>query len=148
MEKRISARSGSALAVLAILLACGMALLPLGREAWAGQGMLDGKTFTVETGEKGEGPKGQDTLVFKDGYFHSTGCDKYGFGDGAYTATAEGDTIRFEAATASPKKGNMTWKGTIQGGKIEVTYTWKDARHWYKPSPKTKEYWAKGEMKM
>ena len=113
----------------------------------AGQGSLDGKTFVVETGEKGKSVGDKDTLIFKDGNFHSTGCDQYGFGDGAYTSTVSGDAITFEAVTTSPTKGKMTWKGTVTGDKIEVGYVWVDASHWYKPNPKPLEKWAKGELK-
>jgi len=110
-------------------------------------GVLDGKTFTVEQGEKGKGAKGTDTLIFKNGKFRSTGCDKYGFGEGAYTATVEGDSIRFVANTESEKKGKMHWEGTVRGDKIDVNYVWIDKSHWYKPNPKPLEKWAKGELK-
>jgi hypothetical protein len=108
---------------------------------------LDGKTFAVETGEKGKSGGDKDTLTFKDGNFHSAGCDQYGFGVGGYTSTVNGDTIQFEAVTTSPTKGKMTWKGTVTGDKIEVAYVWVDASHWYKPNPKPLEKWAKGELK-
>jgi len=85
-------------------------------------GVLDGKTFVVEQGEKGQGAKGTDTLIFKNGRFRSAGCDQYGFGEGAYTATAQGDIVRFIAETTSET-------------------------NWYKPNPKPLEKWAKGELK-
>ena len=58
-----------------------------------------------------------------------------------------GDAIQFEAVTTSPTKGKMTWKGTVNGDKIAVSYVWVDASHWYKPNPKPLEKWAKGELK-
>jgi len=67
---------------------------PLGREDLRGRNRREGE----ERGDK-------DTLIFKDGNFHSTGCDQYGFGDGAYTTTVKGDAIQFEAVTTSPTKG-------------------------------------------
>jgi hypothetical protein len=57
------------------------------------------------------------------------------------------DGKTFEAVTTSPTKGKMTWKGTVTGGKIDVSYVWVDASHWYKPNPKPQEKWAKGELK-
>jgi hypothetical protein len=110
-------------------------------------GVLDGKTFLVEQGEKGKAAKGTDTLIFKNGKFRSAGCDQYGFGDGAYTATAEGDTVRFVAETTSESKGKMQWEGTVRGDKIDVSYVWIDKPHWYKSNPKPLEKWAKGELK-
>jgi hypothetical protein len=117
-----------------------------GGEASA-SGVLDGKTFLVEQGEKGEKAKGTDTLIFRNGRFRSTGCDKYGFGDGAYTTTVEGDAVRFVADTTSDTKGKMHWEGTVREDKIDVTYIWTDRSHWYKPNPKPLEKWAKGELK-
>lgn len=113
----------------------------------AANGVLDGKSFAVEQGEKGKGAKGTDTLVFKNGKFRSVGCDKYGFGEGAYTASVEGDTIKFVADTMSESKGKMHWEGTVRGDTIDVSYVWIDKSHWYKPSPKPLEKWAKGELK-
>ena len=133
------------LLVLAIVLSVG--LFSISRDVFAGQGSLDGKTFVVETGEKGKAAADKDTITFRDGNFHSMGCDKYGFGDGAYTSSVKGDVIQFEAITTSPTKGKMTWKGTVTGDKIEVGYVWVDAPHWYKPNPKPLEKWAKGELK-
>lgn len=112
-----------------------------------GSGPLDGKTFAVETGDKGKGGSDKDTLDFRNGRFHSAGCDKYGFGDGAYTAAEKDGKVSFEAETTSPSKGKISWKGTVQGDKIEVSYSWLDSPHWYKPNPKPVEKWARGELK-
>lgn len=145
MEVRLRSEANCILLVLAILLSVG--LFSISRDVFAGQGSLDGKTFVVETGEKGKSGGDKDTLSFRDGNFHSVGCDQYGFGDGAYTSTMNGDAIQFEAVTTSPTKGKMTWKGTVKGDKIEVSYVWVDASHWYKPNPKPLEKWGKGELK-
>ena len=145
METRILSGANRNLLVLAIVLYVG--LFSISRDVSAGQGALDGKTFAVETGEKGKSGGDKDTLTFKDGNFRSAGCDQYGFGDGAYTSSVKGDSIQFEAVTTSTTKGKMTWKGTVTGDKIEVAYVWVDASHWYKPNPKPLEKWAKGELK-
>jgi hypothetical protein len=145
METRILSGANRNLLVLAIVLYVG--LFSISRDVSAGQGALDGKTFAVETGEKGKSGGDKDTLTFKDGNFRSAGCDQYGFGDGAYTSSLQGDSIQFEAVTTSTTKGKMTWKGTVTGDKIEVAYVWVDASHWYKPNPKPLEKWAKGELK-
>ena len=145
METGILSGANRNLLVLAIVLYVG--LFSISRDVSAGQGALDGKTFAVETGEKGKSGGDKDTLTFKDGNFRSAGCDQYGFGDGAYTSSVQGDSIQFEAVTTSTTKGKMTWKGTVTGDKIEVTYVWVDASHWYKPNPKPLEKWARGEWK-
>jgi hypothetical protein len=145
METRLGSGGDRHFLVLTIVLCIG--LFTISRDVSAGQGPLDGKTFVVETGEKGKSGGDKDTLTFKDGNFHSSGCDQYGFGEGAYTSTVNGDSIQFEAVTTSPTKGKMTWKGTLTGDKIEVGYVWVDASHWYKSNPKPLEKWAKGELK-
>jgi len=145
METRLHSGENRNLPVLAMVLC--VALFSISLDVSAGQGPLDGKTFVVETGEKGKSGGDKDTLTFKNGNFHSAGCDQYGFGEGAYTSTVNGDSIQFEAVTTSPTKGRMTWKGIVQGDKIEVGYVWVDASHWYKPNPKPLEKWAKGELK-
>ncbi len=145
METRLLSGVNRNLSLL-VLMMC-VVLFSVVGEVSAGQGPLDGKTFMVETGEQGKSGGDKDTLTFKDGNFHSQGCDQYGFGDGSYTSTVKGDSIQFEAVTTSPTKGKMTWKGTVKGDKIEVGYVWVDASHWYKPNPKPLEKWAKGELK-
>ena len=110
-------------------------------------GVLDGKTFMVKQGEKGKEATDTDTLIFKDGKFHSIACDKYGFSEGGYTAKEEGDTLQFVADISSAKKGKMHWEGTVEGDIIHISYVWVDRSHWYKPNPKPVEYWAKGALK-
>jgi hypothetical protein len=136
---------------LYLLLAVLLLIAGLSSPAIAGEnstnGLLDGKTFIVDEGEKGKGKENTDTLIFKEGKFRSISCDKYGFGSGTYTSTMEGNTIRFVADTTSEKKGKMHWEGTVQDDKIDVEYVWTDRTHWYKPNPKPREYWAKGELK-
>lgn len=110
-------------------------------------GVLDGKTFTVETGDKGKGADDKDTLSFSNGKFQSIGCDKYGFGDGAYTTKVQGDSITFVAEIKSEKKGRIRWEGAVRGEKIDASYVWTDKSHWYKPNPKPVEKWAKGGLK-
>ena len=113
----------------------------------AQMGGLDGKTFIGEFAQKGKKTEGKDELIFKDGKFHSIGCDPYGFGDGTYTSTMAGNTITFETETQSAKEGKIKWMGTVKGDTIDVTYTWYKAPKWYRISNSPVEYWFKGELK-
>jgi len=113
----------------------------------AAPGALDGKVFVVQTGEMGKKAEEKDTLSFRNGKFHSAGCDKYGFGDAAYRTSSEGDAVTFTAETVSATKGKIRWEGTVRGDQIDVRYVWTDSPHWYKPNPKPLEKWAKGERK-
>ena len=77
MMSSILYREGVYLLSAILLLLTGMFTPAFVSGATAG-GVLDGKTFVVEQGEKGEKAEYTDTLIFKDGRFRSTGCDQYG----------------------------------------------------------------------
>jgi hypothetical protein len=111
----------------------------------AGTGVLDGKTFTGRTGEKGKEAKGDDELRFENGKLFSVGCAKWGFGEGVYNARVEGDRIHFEAVTLSPKHGQIVWEGTVIDDTIDATYIWTKKRWWWKDA--YLEKWLKGTVK-
>jgi len=85
--------------------------------------MLDGRSFEGVVLESGKTSGDADTLIFKQGRFRSTACDRWEYGDGPYTATTSGDTIAFEAETESPKYGKLQWKGVVRGRKLDGTLT-------------------------
>ena len=104
-------------------------------------GALDRKVFSGEVGGKGNAHGDKDEFQFHEGKFHSTACDPYGFGEGAYTTVVEGAAVTFEAETTSPTDGRMVWKGAVRGDTIEGTTTW------YKKAGKTPdEMWFKGTL--
>jgi hypothetical protein len=82
---------------------------------------LDGRSFQGVFLERGKTSGDADTLVFKDGRFRSSACDQYGYGDAPYKTTTAGDSVRFEAETASPKYGKLFWSGSVRGGKLDAT---------------------------
>ena len=124
-----------------VLLVFVLSVLSISLLATAQDGALDGKTFAGDMGEKGKAKGDKDELVFKDGKFHSVACEKYGFGDAAYTATVNGGTTAFEAVTTSTKEGKMKWSGTVAGDKLDGTATW------YKDGQAPIEYWFKTDLK-
>lgn len=81
--------------------------------------LLDGKSFAGFFVEKGKTSGDPDTLIFAGGRFRSSACDQYGYGDAPYVATAEGDAIRFEAETQSPRYGRLIWKGIVRGAELK-----------------------------
>ena len=113
--------------------------LALGGVAAAkGGATLDGKSYAVDSGEKGK-PAGKEveTITFKNGKFHSAACDTYGFGDATYTTKAAGGATTFEADTMSAKEGKIHWQGTAKGDHVEGTYVWTKAgqapiEYWFK----------------
>jgi len=93
------------------------ALLP----ALADASGLDGRRFDGVFIERGKTSGDADTLIFKDGRFRSTACDRYGYSDAPYKATAAGDALQFEAETESPRYGRLLWKGVVRDGKLDAT---------------------------
>jgi hypothetical protein len=89
----------------------------------ASRGALDGRSFDGIVLERGKTSGDADTLIFKDGRFRSTACDRYEYGDGPYTATRTGDAIAFEAQTESPKYGQLQFKGVVRGPRLDGTLT-------------------------
>ena len=83
-----------------------------------GERLLDGKSYAGLFVEKGKASGDPDTLTFIGGRFRSSACDQYGYGDAPYIATAEGDAIRFEAETQSPRYGRLIWKGLVRGPEL------------------------------
>ena len=108
--------------------------------------LLDGKMFTGFNGEKGQelDPNEAEEIVFDNGRFVSTTCNKYNFSDVAYSASKIGDSIHFQAVTLSPTHGKITWQGVVHGDQADVTFVWTKER-WYWNTHR--EYWFKGFLK-
>jgi hypothetical protein len=85
--------------------------------------LLDGRRFDGVVLECGKTAGDADTLLFDGGRFRSTGCDRYGYGDGVYTATSSADAITFEAETRSPQYGSLRWHGVVRGQRLDATLT-------------------------
>src|SRR5688572_5284281 len=82
---------------------------------------LDGRSFQGVFLERGKTSGDADTIIFKDGRFRSTACDRYGYSDAAYKVTTAGDSTRFEVETESAKYGKLLWSGTVRGNKLDAT---------------------------
>lgn len=82
---------------------------------------LDGKVYEGVFLERGHTKGDADTLSFRNGRFHSRACDRYGYGDAAYTTTDEGGATRFEAQTESPRYGTLRWTGYVRGDRLDAT---------------------------
>ena len=84
---------------------------------------LDGRSFAGVVLECGKTEGDADTIIFKDGRFRSTACDRWDYGDGPYTAKGAGDEVTFEAQTESPKYGKLLWRGVVRGRRLDGTMT-------------------------
>jgi hypothetical protein len=107
--------------------------------------LLDGKTFLVKSGAQGKGfSHHDDYLIFRNGMFVSSVCvELLDYRESTYSATTEGDGIRFRAETTSPTHGTMIWDGTVQGNVMDATARWIDKR-WYWTFDRM--YWFKGQQ--
>lgn len=86
---------------------------------------LDGKAFTGKMDDPTDANKMYDeTITFKNGMFHSSACDAYGFGAASYTTKKDKDIIEFSSTTNSSKDGHnniMKWHGTVKGKELTAT---------------------------
>ena len=82
--------------------------------------LLDGRRFDGVVLERGKTSGDADTLIFEGGRFRSTACDRYGYGDSAYTATQQGGSVSFAAETESAKYGKLRWKGVVKQANIPI----------------------------
>jgi hypothetical protein len=85
--------------------------------------LLDGRNFVGIVLECGKTQGDADTIIFRDGRFRSTACDRYDYGDGAYTARAADGGVSFAAETESPKYGKLLWEGMVRGRRLDATLT-------------------------
>ena len=85
--------------------------------------LLDGRRFDGVVLECGKTAGDADTLSFEGGRFRSSACDRYGYGDGAYTARESADGIGFESETESPQYGRLRWRGVVHGARMDATLT-------------------------
>ena len=107
----------------ALALALGAAAIAQPAPAVAQGTNLDGRRFDGVFIERGKTSGDADTLTFQGGRFRSSACDRYGYSDAAYQASAAGDAIAFEAETNSPKYGKLRWRGVVRGDKLDATAT-------------------------
>ena len=85
--------------------------------------LLDGRRFDGIVLECGKTAGDADTISFEGGRFRSSACDRYGYGDGAYTARESAGGIVFESETESPKYGQLRWRGAVHGARMDATLT-------------------------
>ena len=89
--------------------------------AFAETRALDGRSFEGVFIQRGKTSGDADILVFRDGKFRSSACDRYGYAEAPYKAATAGDMTRFEAETTSARYGKLRWSGVIAGGKLDAT---------------------------
>ncbi len=111
--------------------------------AMRGRAALDGLTFTSQLGPAGKPFDVNDTLIFDDGLFVSTECEKRcNYPARPYYTRKKGDAIEFFSETRCPDKdAKLVWRGTVDSGSIKGEFIWISSR-WYWTFEKT--YWFEG----
>jgi hypothetical protein len=86
---------------------------------------LDGKEFMGKMTDPTDNTKSYDEMItFRNGKFHSSACDAYGFGMASYTTKKDNGMTLFTAETTSNKDGHisqMNWHGSIKGNELTAT---------------------------
>lgn len=115
---------------------------------FAQTGALDGKTFVAELGVKGKpAHEKADVITFKEGKFHSSSCDQYGYNQGAYTVAVSGDATTFDVETVSESDGKLKWHGVVKGDTVEGSYIHSPKPGFFRRNPAPVENWFKGKLK-
>jgi hypothetical protein len=99
-------------------------VVALSTAAIAGDKPLDGKSYAGTITKKGQESGDPDVLIFKDGKFTSTACEKYGFGPTSYTTKAEAKKTLFEADVTSTGGAKAHWSGSVEGDAVHAVMTW------------------------
>lgn len=84
---------------------------------------LDGRRFEGVVLEPGKTAGDAERISFRDGRFHSSACEPYGYGEGQYRARQDGEAVVFEVQTESPQYGQLRWACRIAGDKLDGTLT-------------------------
>jgi hypothetical protein len=130
-----------ALAIAALALATLAFPGPAGRASAQEQhGILDGKTFRIELGKKGEREGELDEITFARGLFHSATGAEHGFSDSEYQTKPAGKTVHFHIDSESFDEGSMAWEGVLTGDHIEGKVAWTENHN---PT----EYWFRGTLR-
>ena len=100
-----------------------MAMAVASEAASARRDPLEGREFHGVVLECGKAAGDADTLIFSNGRFRSTACDRYEYGDGPYTTKVSEEGVAFAAETESPKYGKLRWHGVVRGRRLDATLT-------------------------
>ena len=97
-----------------------------------GSGLLDGMAFDSQLGPVGDPADIDDTLIFQNGMFVSTECERRcNYPASPYFVRKNGTATEFISETRCPyKNATIVWRGIVQDGQIEGVATWTNSR-WY-----------------
>ena len=92
--------------------------------------IVDGKTFSVDTGKEGKPAGGKDVVRFGDGLMSTALCIRFGFKPAPYTVRVEGSQVHFRSEMISETQGKLVFNGYIDGDRLVAKAEWAQVR-WY-----------------
>jgi hypothetical protein len=92
--------------------------------------LLDGRTFSVDTGKQGKPAAGKDVVRFADGLMSTALCIRFGFKPAPYSVRVEGQRVYFQSEMISETQGKLVFDGHMEGDRLVATAAWEQVR-WY-----------------
>jgi hypothetical protein len=92
--------------------------------------LVDGRTFSVDTGKQGKPAAGKDVVRFVDGLMSSALCVRFGFKPAPYAVRVEGARLHFRSEMVSDTQGKLVFDGHIEGDRLVAKAEWAQVR-WY-----------------
>lgn len=92
--------------------------------------LVDGRTFSVDTGKEGKPAGGKDVVRFTDGLMSTALCIRFGFKPAPYTVRVEGSKVHFHSEMISETQGKLVFTGHIEGDRLVAKAEWEQVR-WY-----------------
>lgn len=92
--------------------------------------LVDGRTFSVDTGKEGKSAAGKDVVRFVDGVMSSALCIRFGFKPAPYSIRVDGSKIHFRSEMISETQGKLVFDGHIEGEHLVARAEWAQVR-WY-----------------
>jgi hypothetical protein len=92
--------------------------------------IVEGRTFSVDTGKEGKPAGGKDVVRFSDGLMSTALCIRFGFKPAPYTVRVDGSQVHFRSEMISETQGKLVFTGHIEGDRLVAKAEWEQVR-WY-----------------
>ncbi len=119
--------------------------MPANAALRSGSGPLDGRVFLSMLGQEGKPGDIEDELIFEDGMFVSTECERRcNYPASPYFVRHRDNALEFFSESRCPHKdATIVWRGVVEDGVIKGESTW-TLKRWYWTVEK--KFWFEGEL--
>ncbi len=119
--------------------------MPANAALRSGSGPLDGRVFLSMLGQEGKPGDIEDELIFEDGMFVSTECERRcNYPASPYFVRHRENALEFFSESRCPHKdATIVWRGVVEDGVIKGESTW-TLKRWYWTVEK--KFWFEGEL--